>query len=319
MKKNIAKIVAALVVIAFAAVGTFFALSRGSKNVDKISIITSNFPAFDFARAVAGDKAEIKMLVKPGTETHDFEPTPQDIIDVKSSDLFIYTGGESDAWIEDILGDLEGSNTKLFRMMDAVTVVEEELVEGMEHEEEHEPDDHEPEYDEHVWTSLKNAAKIITGLKDELNKISPENEALFETNAENYLARLAAIDQGFRSVVANGARTTLVFGDRFPLRYFVDDYDLDYFAAFPGCSEQTEASSKTIAFLIDKIKSEGIPVVFKIEMSSGEIASTIAAETNAKVLIFHSAHNISADDFKAGVTYAEIMKRNVEALKEALE
>ncbi|MBR3177444.1 zinc ABC transporter substrate-binding protein [Candidatus Saccharibacteria bacterium] len=321
MKKS-SKIIIVFVAIMLAIIGAVVGFSNLNKNNKKVSIITTNFPAYDFARAVAGEEADIKMLIKPGAEIHDFEPTPQDIIDIKNSKMFIYTGGESDEWIEDVLDDINTNDTKLFRMMDVVEAVEEEIADGMEHEDgneegqEHEKE--EAEYDEHVWTSLKNAQKIVGNIKDELVKISPENKDIFESNAEKYVNKLGKIEQEFQNVVKNGSRKTIVFGDRFPLRYFVDDYGLSYFAAFPGCSDQTEASSKTVAFLVDKIKSEKIPVVFKIEMSSGKIADTIANETGAKVLTFNSAHNISADDFKNGMTYAEIMEKNVKALEEAL-
>lgn len=314
MKRNI-KIVIALAVILLAGLGFIVAFNNSQKQSEKLTIVTTNFPAYDFARAVAGDKAEIKMLLKPGSEMHDFEPTPSDIIDIEKSNLFIYTGGESDEWVEDILEDTKASKT--LKMMDAVEVVEEEAVEGMEAEEEEEGE--EPEYDEHVWTSPKNAKKIVNRVKDELIKASPENEEVFEQNAADYSAELDELDNKFQAIVNNSKRKTIVFGDRFPLRYFADEYGLKYYAAFPGCSEQTEASSATIAFLVDKVKSEKIPVVFKIEMSSGKVAQTIADETGAKVLTFNAAHNISADDYNAGMTYVDIMEQNLSALEEALQ
>ena len=314
MKRNI-KITIALAAILLVSLGVILGISDARKQSEKLTIVTTNFPAYDFARAVAGDKAEIKMLLKPGSEMHDFEPTPSDIIDIEKSNLFIYTGGESDEWVEDILEDTKVSKT--LKMMDAVEVVEEEAVEGMEAEEEEEGE--EPEYDEHVWTSPKNAKKIVNRVKDELIKVSPENEEAFEQNAADYSAELDELDNKFQAIVDNSKRKTIVFGDRFPLRYFADEYGLKYYAAFPGCSEQTEASSATIAFLVDKVKSEKIPVVFKIEMSSGKVAQTIADETDAKVLTFNAAHNISADDFNAGVAYVDIMEQNLSVLEEALQ
>lgn len=315
MKKSF-KILLALVLVLAAGIGIISIINNGRKDSSKISIVTTNFPAYDFARAVAGDKADVKMLLKPGAETHDFEPSPNDIIDIQKSDLFVYTGGESDDWVEGILTDSD-AKVKTFAMMDAVETVEEEIVEGMEAEEE-EDSEEEAEYDEHVWTSPKNAIKIIEELKEELSKISPENKDVFASNAEEYTNKLSELDNKFQNIVNNAKRKVLVFGDRFPLRYFVEDYNLEYYAAFPGCAEQSEASSKTIAFLSSKIKSEKIPVVFKIEMSSNGIAETIAKETGAKVLVFNSAHNISADDFNRGLTYAEIMESNLEVLEEAL-
>ncbi len=333
MKKT-TKIIVALIVIVGISLGIVLGINKAKESSEKISIIATNFPAYDFARAVAGDKANIKMLVKPGAETHDFEPTPQDIIDIKNSALFVYTGGESDEWIEDILEDTDIDKTKLVKMMGAVEVVEEETVEGMEHEHHHEHEEHddhedeehddhheheeEVEYDEHVWTSPKNAIRIVGAIKDELSKISPKYETLFTGNSKAYINKLSELDQKFQDIVKAGNRKTVIFGDRFPLRYFVDEYGLNYYAAFPGCSDQTEANSKTIAFLVDKIKNEKIPVVFKIEMGNGKLAETISNETGAKVLEFQSAHNISSDEFNNGVTYVDLMERNLSALKEAL-
>ena len=325
MKKT-TKIIIALIAIVGISLGIILGINKAKESSEKISIIATNFPAYDFARAVAGDKANIKMLVKPGAETHDFEPTPQDIIDIKNSALFIYTGGESDEWIENVLKDIDADKTKLAKMMDAVEVVEEKTVEGMEHEHHHEHEEHEHhheheeevEYDEHVWTSPKNAIKIVGTIKDELSKISPKNETIFADNARTYTDKLSELDQKFQDIVKTGNRKVVIFGDRFPLRYFVDEYGLNYYAAFPGCSDQTEASSKTIAFLVDKVKNEKIPVVFKTEMSSGKLAETISNETSAKVLEFQSAHNISSDEFNKGVTYVDLMERNLSVLKEAL-
>lgn len=314
MKRNI-KITIALAAILLVGLGVILGISNTQKQSEKLTIITTNFPAYDFARAVAGDKAEIKILLKPGAEMHDFEPTPSDIIDIEKSSLFIYTGGESDEWVEDILEDAKIDKT--LKMMDAVEIVEEEAVEGMEAEEEEEGE--EPEYDEHVWTSPKNAKKIVNRIKDELIEISAGDKETFEQNAANYSAKLDELDNKFQAIVDSSKRKTIVFGDRFPLRYFADEYGLKYYAAFPGCAEQTEASSATIAFLVNKVKSEKIPVVFKIEMSSDKVAQTIADETGAKVLTFNAAHNISADDFNAGVTYTDIMEQNLSVLEEALQ
>ena len=332
MKRNF-KIIIAYIIVLLVSMGIVISLSNRQQSTEKISIIATNFPAYDFARAVAGDRAEIKMLVKPGTETHDFEPTPQDVIDIKNSELFIYTGGESDAWVERILGDVDTGKTRLLKMMDVVEVVKEEDIPGAEtahersmydeyneHAEHSNRDEHDKhdEYDEHVWTSLRNAIKIVDSLKNELIYIAPGDESIFKNRAKSYTDQLTQLDLRFQEVVDKAARNTVVFGDRFPLRYFADDYGLNYFAAFPGCSEQTEASSQTIAFLIDKIKTENIPVVFKIEMTSDNVAKTIAEASGAKVLTFHAAHNISVDDFQNGRTYAEIMTENLQVLEEAL-
>lgn len=312
MKRNI-KIIIALVVTLVASLGMIAFLTHKNAEDKKFSIITTNFPAYDFARAVAGDQAQIKMLLKPGVDMHGYEPSPEDIIDIENCSLFIYTGGESDEWVEGILENTRNINT--LRMMDAVKPVKEEIVEGMESEEE---DKEEVEYDDHVWTSLRNAQLIIDAIQNRLSEIYPDERASFAQNSANYKTRLADLDQKFQSIVDNSSRRTLVFGDRFPLRYFVDDYNLEYFAAFPGCSEQNEASSKAISYLVNKIKTEEIPVVLKIELTSDDIAQTIANETGAKVLVFSAAHNISAEDFENGRTYADIMEANLAVLEEAL-
>ncbi len=304
------------VFIVLAAVTVFSFLLTGcetNKN-DKLTIISTSFPGYDFARAITkgSEDIDVKMLIKPGSEIHDFEPTPQDIINIKKSDIFIYVGGESDNWVSDILNDVDTDRTKIIKLMDLVTLKEEETVLGMEAHEE------ETEYDEHVWTSPINAIKIISELKDEIIKIDVKNKNMYEKNTNNYINDLTDIDNEIRSLVSNAQRREIIFGDRFPIRYFADEYGLSYYAAFPGCSEQTEASAKTISFLIDKVKEDKVPAVFYIELSGGKIAKAIADETGAKVLEFNSAHNISQKDFDAEITYLQIMKKNINVLKEAL-
>jgi zinc transport system substrate-binding protein len=288
-----------------------------NSNEFKYSIITTNFAEYDFVRAIVKDSnVNVKILLKPGSEMHDYEPTPQDIIDIQKSNMFIYVGGESDSWIDGVLENIDTSKVKIIKLMDLVDVVEEEHKEGMEEDEE-ESDD--IEYDEHVWTSPKNAITIIEKLTFEIKKIDSNNSELYQKNADNYIKEVKDIDNEIREVINSSKRKLLIFGDRFPLRYFVDEYNLDYYAAFSGCSEQSEASAKTIAFLVNKVKEDDIPVVFHIELSNGNIANAISNETGAKVLEFHSAHNISQKDFDNGITYVDIMKKNIEVLKEALD
>ena len=321
--KKISKILLIFVALVFSIV-SLTGCNKNKDNENKLTIVTTNFPSYDFARAVVKDNkdVELKMLLKPGAESHDFEPTPQDIIDIKNSDLFIYTGGESDEWISDILDDIDTDKTKVIKMMDLVDVKEEEIVEGMEDEEHEEEEEHhdeeEVEYDEHVWTSPVNAIKIVNALRDEVVSIDNDNKKVYEDSAKEYTDKLEKIDNEFKDIVKNAKRKEIIFGDRFPLRYFVDEYNLKYYAAFPGCSAQTEASAKTISYLVDKVKEDKIPVVFHIELSNGKIAEAISKETGAKVLEFNTAHNISQKDFDAGVTYVDIMEENTKVLKEAL-
>jgi len=293
---------------------------------DKPSIIASIFPPYDFMRAIAGDKADITMLLPPGSESHSFEPTAQDVIKIQNCDIFIYVGGESDEWISGILESIDTSKMRIITLMDCVEVVEEEIVEGMEDEEEEEEDDQsksgedeEPEYDEHVWTSPKNAKLIVQKISDTLCEVDAANAETYKQNTTTYLGRLDELDGKFQAVVDAAVRKTMVFGDRFPFRYFADAYGLAYFAAFPGCSNETEASAATVAFLIDKVRDENIPVVFHIEFGNEDMANAISEATGAKVRLLHACHNISATDFTADKTYIDIMTANVDALKEALQ
>lgn len=474
----------------------------------KLSIVTTIFPPYDFARQVAGEKADIKMLLPPASESHSFEPTPQDIIDISNADIFIYAGGDSDTWVNGILESIDTSKIKILSMMGLVDVVEEEIKEGMteddhdhhhehdkklteedvhdralsdwsgewksiesalengsldeyvkhsaeenetdteaqkneltkkwksdydsitisdntvnfdgietdykyigykiidsdhgssvwygfetqnenvpkyiafndhgtshaedehnheEHDHEHDEQEtphfylrygnesfeklttiedwtpkyftkeasdediakamnehnhghsHEGVYDEHVWTSPVNAKLITQAIAKAMIEKDSVNTDTYQKNETKYIAELDALDKSFRDVVANAKRKTLIFGDRFPFRYFVEEYGLDYYAAFPGCSTETEANAQTIAFLIDKVKAEEIPVVFHIELSNEKMADTICNETNAKKALFHSAHNLTKDEFNNGTTYLDVMKKNVESLKEALQ
>lgn len=285
---------------------------KNSKS-NKITIVTTSFPSYDFVRSITKNSdIEVKMLLKPGMDLHDYEPTAQDIIDINNSKLFIYTGGESDSWINDVLKNIDVNNKKIIKLMDLVDLYDEEVKDGME------IDEDEKELDEHVWTSPVNARIIITKLKEEIKNIDSNNSSLYEKNANEYIEQIKKIDEEIREIVNSSKRQELIFGDRFPLLYFVKEYNIDYYAAFPGCSEQTEASAKTISYLIDKVKKDNIPVIFHIELSNGKIANTIAKETGAKVLQFNSAHNITQEEFDNGVTYVDLMKDNIKVLKEAL-
>lgn len=293
---------------------------------NRLDIVSTIFPPYDFAREVAGDKAEVSMLLPPAAESHSFEPTPQDIIKIQNCDLFLYVGGESDEWVNEVLESMDTSKMKIVTLMDCVETVEEEIVEGMEEEEEEAETEEagewelaEPEYDEHVWTSPRNAKLITQKISDALCEIDVANATVYQKNTTAYLSKLDELDGKFQNVVANAARKTIVFGDRYPFRYFSDAYGLDYFAAFPGCSTETEASAATVKFLIDKIDAESIPVVFHIELSNEKMANTISEATGAKVLLLHACHNISKADFESGVSYLELMGRNADALKEALQ
>jgi zinc transport system substrate-binding protein len=279
----------------------------------KINVTVTVFPPYDFVRQIAGDKVNLNLLLPPGAESHSFEPSPRDIITVQNSDVFIYVGGESDVWVDRILESMNTDNMKILAMMETVEAVEEEIVEGMEEDEEEES-----AYDEHVWTSPTNAMLIVNAIAGLLSEADPANADFYWGNTIDYIIKLADLDIAFREVIAGAKRDTIVFADRFPFRYFADAYGLKYYAAFPGCSTETEPSAATVAFLINKIKAEKIPVVFHIELSNERMANTISEETGAKKLLLHACHNVSKRDFDAGLGYLDFMRINVENLREAL-
>lgn len=279
----------------------------------KINVISTIFTPYDFVREIAGDRANITMLLPPASESHSFEPTPQDLMMIQECDVFIYVGGESDKWVAGILDSLDTGGMVIVTLIDCVDAVEEEIVEGMTGNE-----DDEKAYDEHIWTSPANAKLMIRKITDVLCDKDNANADAYRLNEAAYLTRLDELDLALSEVVRGAVRKTLVFGDRFPFRYLTDAYGLEYFAAFPGCSSESEPSAATMMFLIDKVKAESIPVVFYLELSNMKIAETISEATGAKPLLLHACHNITKSDFEEGLGYMDLMTRNVEALREAL-
>ena len=352
--KNLKKLWAIFGLVLVVGLLAFLVLNREKFEQKKYSVVSTSFPGYDFARAVTKNtNISTKMLVKPGAETHTYEPTPQDIIDIKNADMFIYVGGDSDTWVEKILKDVDTKKTHVVKLVDLVSTVNEEIVEGMEDEGEHEHDhdhehhhehdhadhdhdhdhkhdhdhDHEshehkhdhdeeeegPEIDEHVWTSPKKAMEIVKKIAEVASEIDVAEKNKIDDNAEKYVAEIAQVDKDLHQAI-DGKISEIVVADRFPFRYFADEFGLKYAAAFSGCSEQTEASAKTISFLINKVKQDKIKKIYKIELSNGKIAETVSKDTGAEVLELHSAHNVTADDFSKGVTYVDLMKRNLLAL-----
>lgn len=321
MKKFLAVIITSLILVAtLCACGNKEnSVSKAQSGIDgKISVVTTIFPPYDFARQIGGDNVDLTMLLKPGTESHNYDPTPQDIIKIQNCDLFIYVGGESDEWVRDILESNDSKPKKIISLMDCVDTVQEEIVEGMEKDKDEDNDGHEIEYDEHVWTSPKNAIIISKKISLALTELDKDNAKVYEKNTTEYSKKLSLLDSKFQNIVDNAKRKTIIFGDRFPMRYFADEYGLKYYAAFPGCSSETEPSAATVSFLIDKVKAEKIPVVFSIEFSNGKVADTICEDTGAKKLTFHSCHNVTQEQFDSGVTYIDLMNQNAESIKEAL-
>lgn len=306
-RRLISVIIAALMVLLCGCSG-----AESGKPKGKPQIITTIFPAYDFARAVFGDTADITLLLIPGSESHSYDPSARDIVKIDNCDLFIYNGGESDSWVDTMLKSTSGVNT--LRMMDSVEALHEEEVQNGESHEEHDDE----EYDEHIWTSPKNAALIVESVKSAAVQLNPEKSAFYEQRTGDYVQQINDLDKRF-SELLKGEKRYFVFGDRFPLLYFFREYDLNYYAAFPGCGSETEPSAQVVAFLAEKLKdSDTVDAVFHIELSNHKLADNLAGENGLPTAEFHTCHNITADDFVAGESYVSLMERNYEMLKSVL-
>lgn len=331
MKKFFALILICTLCLALCACGQ---QAQAPETDGGVNIVATVFPAYDFARQIAGDDGNVTLLIPPGSEAHSYEPTPQDIIRIQGCDLLVCNGGESEAWLDEILGGMDREIPAVV-MLDCVDALTEEVKEGMQvhghdhghddhdHDEHdgHDHDDHEEheeEYDEHVWTSPVNAQLICRAISAALCEADPAHASDYTVRCTDYCAELQALDADFRSVIANAKRHTLIFADRFPVRYFVEEYGLDYFAAFPGCADDAEPSARTVAFLIDRVREEQAPAVLYIEFSNQKMADIVCEDTGCEKLLFNSCHNVTADQLRGGVTYLELMRGNLETVKEAL-
>lgn len=331
MKKFFALILICTLCLALCACGQ---QAQAPETDGGVNIVATVFPAYDFARQIAGDDGNVTLLIPPGSEAHSYEPTPQDIIRIQGCDLLVCNGGESEAWLDEILGGTDREIPAVV-MLDCVDALTEEVKEGMQvhghdhghndhdHDEHdgHDHDDHEEheeEYDEHVWTSPVNAQLICRAISAALCEADPAHASDYTARCTDYCAELQALDADFRSIIANAKRHTLIFADRFPVRYFVEEYGLDYFAAFPGCADDAEPSARTVAFLIDRVREEQAPAVLYIEFSNQKMADIVCEDTGCEKLLFNSCHNVTADQLRGGVTYLELMRGNLETVKEAL-
>jgi len=293
-----------------------------SSDEDKLEVIVTIFPPYDFVRQIAGDNVKITQLIPLGSESHTYEPTAAELLKIQKCDLFIYTGGESDVWVEKILSSLETNNVELLTLMSCCRTLEEETVEGTQgdennHEHEHE---HEHELDAHVWTSPKRAIEIVEKIADTLIKLDAQNTAVYEENKTSYLAKLRELDEAYAQAVSEASGDTVIIADRFPFRYLAHDYNIKYFAAFKGCSsDASDPSAATVKFLIDKVNEKNIPTVFYIEFSNQRMADTVMESTSAQKARLHSCHNLTAQEFDRGETYLSLMTANLENLKTALD
>ena len=298
---------------------------------NKLNIVTTIFPAYDWVREILGDetdRAEITTLLDSGVDLHSYQPTVDDIVKISNCDLFLYVGGESDGWVDDALKNAPNKDRKIIRLLDVLgdSAKAEETVAGMqeeEHDHEEEAHDHEEEaeYDEHIWLSLKNAQVLVAAISEALQETDPARKDTYAANAAAYAEKLSALDGEYRAAVDSGKYKTLLFGDRFPFRYLADDYGLDYYAAFPGCSAETEASFETVSFLAGKMDALGLPCVLTIEGTQHKIAETIVqntAQKNQQILTVDSMQAVTANDASSGVSYLSIMEKNLSVLKKAL-
>ena len=329
MKKTISLIIVFLLVI-----GCMSACSSNENqpNIDgnSLQIVTTIFPEYDWVLNILGENpinAEVTMLLDSGVDLHSFQPSAEDILKISTCDLFVYVGGESDEWVDDALEEATNKDMIVVNLLDVLgnAVKEEELIDGMQEEEhddsEEEHEEDEPEYDEHVWLSLKNASILVENISEALQKLDPANADLYKTNTESYLEQLDSLDAEYQDAILNASFSTLLFGDRFPFRYLVDDYGLSYYAAFVGCSAETEASFETITFLSQKVDELSLPAVITIEGTEQKIAETIIQNTqkkNQQILTMDSMQATTSKDAENGTTYLSIMAKNLSVLKEAL-
>lgn len=338
MKKYVSILMAAiLIACCLSACGSENDLSAASGN-DKLQIVTTIFPEYDWVMSILGDNpadAEVTMLLDNGIDLHSYQPTADDIMKISTCDMFIYVGGESDEWVEDALKEATNKDMVVIDLLDVLgdSVKEEEMVEGMqesehehehedEHEHEHEHEESEPEIDEHIWLSLRNAEKITEIISKDLQRIDSANAQVYMTNSDAYIKKLSDLDSQYSDAVSASCVKTLIFGDRFPFRYLTDDYGLTYYAAFVGCSAETEASFETISFLAKKVDELSLHAIMTIEGDNHKIAETIVqntADRDQQILTMDSMQSTTSKDVKNGTTYLSVMEKNLSVLKEALK
>ncbi len=306
---------------------------------DRLSIVTTSFPPYDFARAVAGDSADITMLLSPGAEAHSYEPTPLDIAKIQQCDVFVCIGGEGEVWVDKILDSLDTSDMTVICLFDYVQPLAEEEVEGASPDghRHHDHDDHDDdeafdhihdevlaaaeedaEFDEHIWTSPRNAILCVNGVAEAMCGRTPDSAELYRANAADYTSQLEQLDREFYEMVQSSPKNTIIVGDRFPFRYLAHDYGLRYYAAFSGCSSESEPGVYTMAFLINEILEHDIDTVFYLEFSTKKLAEKLCSATGAEMLPLYSCHNVTKADFESGVTYIDLMKTDLNNMREAL-
>ena len=303
MKKIISIFLLFVVTFAFCSCGEV------ERSTGKISVVTTIFPYYDFARSVSKGTCDVDMLLKPGSDVHSFEPKPSDILKIRKADLFIYNGGESDEWVDSILESLGDTDKPVvMKMTDYVKPL-------TEMDADHHAEDEE---DEHIWTSLDNAKTLVSKISDEVSKLDQKHKTVYNKNGLDYIEKISKVQSEIENTVNSSESKKIVVGDRFPLLYFATEFSLDWECAFPGCSTETEPSLDRLSKLTDTIEKDKIKTILKLEMSENKVADTLADETNTKVRTFYSAESVSKEEFANNVTYVDLMERNNNALKEAL-
>ncbi len=336
MKRSL---IALLCTAVLAGVGAGCAQPSGTQEDGRLHIVTTMFPEYDWVRHILGDRAgevEVTMLLDNGADIHSYQPSVQDMIEISTCDLFVHVGGTSDAWVEDALRERVNGDMVVVNLMEVLgsAVKEEEVVEGMEedhHDHDHDQDGHghdgeeahthTGEYDEHVWLSLRNAQTITRTLTEQLCRLDPEHRGVYEANRDSYLTQLQTLDEAYQQMVEGAPLDTVLFGDRFPFRYLLDDYGVAYYAAFPGCSAESEASFETVAFLAGKVDELGLPAILTMEQASHQIPRTIRENTrekNQEILTLNSMQSVTQAQIEAGMTYCGTMEQNLEVLRQAL-
>ena len=322
MKKFVSILFALLLVLGCVTLSGCGSQNSGTKNDGKLKVICTIFPQYDWVKNIVGEDNEnvqLLLLLDSGVDLHNYQPTVTDIAQASNADLFVYVGGESDKWVDDFLESANNPDIEKIALIETVDAVEEEELEGMEAEEEDDGED-EVEYDEHVWLSLKNAKKICKALCDKLCELDPSNAETYRKNCDDYTAKLDELDQRYTNVVSSAKRKDLLFADRFPFRYMAEDYGLNCYAAFSGCSAETEASFTTVTFLSNKLSELDLPYIIIIDGNDGRLADTIIESSTAhpSIAILHSMQSVIQADIDTGTTYLDLMEGNLDVLSAAL-
>ena len=295
----------------------FSACSSYKRSDDKLLIVVTSFPHYDFVREITKDaeNVEIRMLISPGREVHTYDPSVEDMVSISECDIFIYTGGHSDVWTESIL---ESAGNKDMTTISFMEICSDGSHEEHEHEHKHSDGDVHDHYDEHVWTSPVFAKDICRHIAEVLCTKDKENSEIYKQNCKNYISELEKIDKEFSDIVSSAKRHEIIVADKFPFQHMVTEYGIEYSAAYSGCASSIEPGALTVANLSEKVKKDKIPVVFTIEFSNQNIARNVIEETDTEILTLHSCHNVTADEFEGGITYIDLMKKNAQNLRKAL-